>query len=91
MSPENGLVSFDLLVTSIRQAHEELAAQTARAVNMSLTLRNWLIGLYIEEYERRGMDRQIYGDKLLDRLAASLAQRGVNRCDLLSRSRDRPL
>jgi predicted nuclease of restriction endonuclease-like (RecB) superfamily len=81
VSPENGLVSFDLLVTSIRRAHEELAAQTARAVNMSLTLRNWLIGLYIEEYERRGVDRQSYGNKLLDRLAASLAQRGVPRCD----------
>jgi predicted nuclease of restriction endonuclease-like (RecB) superfamily len=81
VSPENGLISFDLLVTSIRQAHEELAAQTARAVNTSLTLRNWLIGLYIEAYERRGVDRQSYGEKLLDRLAASLAQRGVPRCD----------
>ena len=48
---------------------------------MSLTLRNWLIGLYIEEYERRGVDRQSYGEKLLDQLAESLAQRGVPRCD----------
>lgn len=81
MRIENGSVSFDLLVTSIRQAHEELAAQAARAVNMSLTLRNWLIGFYIEEYERRGVDRQHYGEKLLDRLAESLAQTGVSRCD----------
>jgi hypothetical protein len=41
-------------------------------VNSSLTLRNWLIGFHIEEYERRGVDRQQYGDKLLDRLAESL-------------------
>jgi predicted nuclease of restriction endonuclease-like (RecB) superfamily len=81
VSTENSLVSFDLLVTSIRQAHEELAGQASRAVNMSLTLRNWLIGLYLEEYERRGVDRQSYGEKLLDQLAESLAQRGVPRCD----------
>lgn len=74
-------VSFERLVASIRQAHEELTAQASRAVNASLTLRNWLIGLYIEEYERRGVDRQQYGEKLLDRLAESLTGKGVSRCD----------
>lgn len=35
----------------------------------------------IEEYERRGVDRQQYGEKLLDRLSESLIQKGVSRCD----------
>ena len=81
MTVEKAAVSFDLLVAGIRQAHEDLTAQASRAVNASLTLRNWLIGLYIEEYERHGVDRQQYGEKLLDRLAESLAHKGVSRCD----------
>ena len=74
-------LSFERLVSAIGQAHGELAAQASRAVNASLTLRNWLIGFHIEEYERRGVDRQQYGEKLLDRLSESLIQKGVSRCD----------
>ena len=74
-------LSFERLVSAIGQAHAELAAQASRAVNSSLTLRNWLIGFHIEEYERRGVDRQQYGEKLLDRLSKSLIVRGVSRCD----------
>lgn len=81
MSMEKAAVSFERLVSSIRRAHAELTAQASRAVNASLTLRNWLIGRYIEEYERKGVDRQQYGEKLLDRLAESLADKGVARCD----------
>jgi hypothetical protein len=50
-------------------------------VNASLTLRNWLIGFHIEEYERRGVDRQQYGAKLLERHSELLIQKGVSRCD----------
>ena len=74
-------LSFDRLVAAIETVDSEMAAQALRAVNLSLTLRNWLIGFYIEEYERRGVDRQQYGTKLLDQLANSLNQNGVSRCD----------
>jgi hypothetical protein len=40
--------------TSIEQAHSILAAHAAQAVNLSLTLRNGLIGLYIIESELHG-------------------------------------
>jgi hypothetical protein len=43
--------NFGKLVGVIRHMHEELAAQAGRAVNLSLTIRNWLIGAYIAEYE----------------------------------------
>lgn len=49
-------LSFEKLVGFIQQAHEELAVQAGRAVNVSLTLRNWLIGCYIAEYELSGSD-----------------------------------
>ena len=74
-------LNFGQLIGVIRQVHEELSAQAGRAVNASLTIRNWLIGFYVEEYERRGVDRAEYGDKLMDRLDECLTQQGVSRCD----------
>ncbi len=73
--------SFDFLVSTLSQTHEKFVVQTARAINTSLTLRNWLFGFYIEEYERQGVDRQQYGDKLLDQLADKLMRQGISRCD----------
>lgn len=74
-------LDFGQLVGAIRHVHDELTAQVSRAVNVSLTLRNWMIGFHVEEYERRGVDRVEYGDKLMDMLADSLTQLGVSRCD----------
>jgi len=74
-------LNFGQLVSVIRKVNDTLAAQANRAVNASLTLRNWLIGLHVEEYQRRGMDRAEYGDKLMDRLAETLTKHGVSRCD----------
>lgn len=73
--------SFSELAGAIQRVHEELAAQASRAVNVSLTLRNWLIGCHIEEYERSGKDRAEYGERLMDALAAELTALGVTRCD----------
>jgi len=74
---------FDLerLARSIQTAHEELARQASKAVNVSLTVRNWLIGHYIAEFELNGADRASYGDKLLDRLAVRLSELGVKTCE----------
>ncbi len=47
-----------------------LVAQKAYvAINQSLTIRNWLTGFYIVEFEQNGEDRAEYGDKLIDRIA----------------------
>jgi predicted nuclease of restriction endonuclease-like (RecB) superfamily len=73
--------TFARLVSAIAAAHQEMAGQAGRAVNRALTLRNWLIGCYIERYERAGVDRAEYGERLMDELARSLQQRGLARCD----------
>ncbi len=73
-------VTFENLVGSIHAVHQELATQASRAVNLSLTLRNWLIGCRIAEYELHGSDRAAYGDKLLEKLAAKLAALKVSGC-----------
>ena len=74
-------LNFNQLVGTIRHVHKNLAVQAGRAVNAAVTLRNWLIGFHVEEYERRGVDRAEYGDKMMDRLAESLINQGVTRCD----------
>ena len=80
-TPGTPALSFEYLVTAIGQAHAELAAQASRAVNASLTLRNWLIGFHIAEYEQQGTDRALYGDKLIERLSYRLNQAGVSRAE----------
>lgn len=80
MTPQSAL-NFDVLVEAVRQVHEHCAAQAARAVNVSLTLRNWGIGCYIAEYELRGEDRAAYGSSLFPKLAQRLEAVGVPNCN----------
>ena len=42
------------------------------AINQTLTIRNWLIGYYIVEYEQYGEDRAKYGENTLQELSARL-------------------
>ena len=70
-------LTFGRLVDSIQQVHGEMAAQASKAVNISLTLRNWLIGCYVAEYELRGADRAEYGQKLFFSLAQALKEAGI--------------
>ncbi len=76
----NNRMNFKELINSIEQTHVELSLQASRAVNISLTLRNWLIGLYIHEYELNGSDRAAYGKKIYNQLANELEQTAVSRC-----------
>ena len=71
--------TFETLVRIIVEVHRRLVAQAAKAVNIGLTLRNWLIGRYIQEYERMGKDRARYGAHLLEKLATRL-DRDLDRC-----------
>ncbi|MBM4048258.1 MAG: DUF1016 domain-containing protein [Planctomycetes bacterium] len=62
------------LCKAIRQVHQTCQAKAAAAVNQALTMRNWLVGAYIVEYEQRGSDRAEYGERLLERLAEDLGR-----------------
>ncbi len=74
-------LNFDNLVAAIAHAHVALAEQAAKAVNISLTLRNWLIGYHIREYEQSGEDRGAYGERLLEVLAQRLHKAGFQRVE----------
>jgi len=50
-----------------------------QSVSVNLTLRNFVIGYYIVEYEQNGSDRATYGQKVIDNLAMKLAHiKGVS-------------
>jgi len=72
---------FNSMVEAITRIHKELITRATKAVNMSLTIRNWLIGGYIREYEMGGSDRAAYGEKLLENLSSKLTERGLKRVD----------
>ncbi len=70
-------MKFTDLIRSITSIHSNLSQQTARAVNTALTIRNWLIGGYIFEYEQKGEDRAEYGSELLQNLAVQLKETNI--------------
>jgi len=74
-------LNIDSLVQNIVQVHEQLKFRAAKAVDIHLTMRNWLIGCRIREYELRGRDRAAYGERLFGILADKLTRKGVANCD----------
>jgi predicted nuclease of restriction endonuclease-like (RecB) superfamily len=62
-------MKFENLVSTIEQTHSHFQQQAVKAVNVSLTVRNWLIGFYIVEFEQKGEERAVYGAQLLVRIA----------------------
>ncbi|MFY7666282.1 PDDEXK nuclease domain-containing protein [Flavobacterium sp.] len=73
------------LISIINDVHSELQASAVNAVNKALTIRNWLIGYYIVEYEQNGEDRAEYGAKLLPNLAVKLEHiKGIDERSLRS-------
>ena len=70
-------MNFESLVGRINQVQDMLQAQTAHAINLAVTARNWLVGFYIVEFEQHGEDRAKYGENLLKNLAQRLNRRGL--------------
>lgn len=73
---------FKQLITIIEQTHRRLQAQAANAVNQALTIRNWLIGYYIVEFEQNGEDRAKYGAKLLASIAKKITIKSLSAPEL---------
>jgi predicted nuclease of restriction endonuclease-like (RecB) superfamily len=69
--------NFDELINNVYQTHCVLQQNAAKAVNRNLTIRNWLIGNYIVEYEQNGEDRAKYGTKLLEEMAKKIKAKGL--------------
>jgi predicted nuclease of restriction endonuclease-like (RecB) superfamily len=81
--------NFSDLVNQIYQTHEALKWYAARAINVSLTVRNWLFGFYIVEYEQNGEDRAKYGEHLLENIYKSVSNKGLKNVSAAELSRFR--
>lgn len=66
-------MKFEELIQSIEAAHQQLSTQAIKQVNTLQTVRNWLIGFYIVEFEQNGEERAIYGNKTLAQLSKRLS------------------
>ena len=75
---EDTTFSFDHLSDLVLQLHDSAYSATVKAVNRFATIRNYVIGFYIVEYEQHGQDRAKYGERLLKRLAEKVNRRGIN-------------
>jgi predicted nuclease of restriction endonuclease-like (RecB) superfamily len=68
-------MDYKALVAAIEQAHETAQRHAVQAINIALTLRNWLIGHFVVEYEQHGSDRAKYGERLIETLSLDLRRR----------------
>jgi len=57
--------SFKELINKLSHVHEVLQGYASKSINQFLSLRNWLFGYYIIEYEQNGEDRAKYGENLI--------------------------
>ena len=69
--------TLENLSKAIQDTNKFFLNKVQKQVNVSMTLRNWLIGSYIVEYEQLGEDRANYGQMMLEKLAARLKQKGL--------------
>ena len=72
------LHSFNDLTSIIQTTHDAAQSSAVKAINRMQTMRNWLIGYYIVEYEQHGKDRAEYGTQLLKKLEERVNRKGVN-------------
>ena len=73
----NKLHSFGDLTSIIQTTHDAALSSAVKAINRMQTMRNWLIGYYIVEYEQNGKDRAEYGAKLLKKLEERVNRKGM--------------
>lgn len=82
----NTLHSFGDLTSIIQTTHDAALSSAVKAINRMQTMRNWLIGYYIVEYEQNGKDRAEYGTQLLKKLEERVDRKGIS-TTLLKNSR----
>ncbi len=66
-------MTFDQLIGTLETVQVQLSAQAVQQVNTALTVRNWLIGFYLVEFEQNGTDRATHGQRLMERTAQRLS------------------
>jgi len=72
-------MTLSTLISNIGTAHNTFQEKVLHSVSVNLTLRNFIIGYYLVEYEQNGSDRATYGQKVIKNLTMKLANiKGVS-------------
>jgi len=66
-------MTLSSLISTIDNVHQTFQAKALQSISVKLTLRNFIIGYYIVEYEQNGSDRAKYGSKLIENMAKKLS------------------
>jgi len=69
--------NLEILSKAIEETNQFFINRVQKQVNVAMTLRNWIIGCHIVEYEQSGKDRAKYGNKVLETIATRLKEKGV--------------
>ncbi len=71
-------MDFNTLRQILLGLEDSFRLEAGRSVNRYMTVRNWLMGFYIVEFEQKGEDRAKYGARLVQNLAKSLNRDGLS-------------
>jgi predicted nuclease of restriction endonuclease-like (RecB) superfamily len=71
-------MDFTTLQQILLHLEDGFRLEAGRSVNRYMTVRNWLMGFYIVEFEQNGEDRAKYGARLIQSLAKSMSRSGLS-------------
>lgn len=72
------MMNFNTLQSTLQTLDQQFKIEAGKSVNRLLTIKNWLFGFYIVEFQQNGEDRAAYGTQLLDKLAENLDVKGLS-------------
>ncbi len=67
------------LIIQLNDLDASLKKHVSHSANVGLTIRNWLVGAYLVEYEQNGEDRAEYGEKLIEQVAKKINIKGLTK------------
>ena len=71
-------MNFTNLQYILRNLEDGFRFEAGKSVNRYMTIRNWLMGFYIVEFEQRGEDRARYGEQVVKNLSKALERQGLS-------------
>ncbi|MSP53866.1 MAG: DUF1016 family protein [Gammaproteobacteria bacterium] len=66
----------------LKEVNTQTVGYAAKAINRAVTIRSWVYGYYIQEYELNGEDKAKYGEKVMASLSEMLVNLGVEACSI---------
>jgi len=69
--------NYDQLSYILMVIHNKLFEQSAKCINQSVIIRNWLLGLVVNDYKNFGLDRDKYSDSLYPQISNALIKNKI--------------